>query len=93
MERTDLQQQAADLLWEAEQTHTAIDPLTELFPDLRVSDSYTVQLININRKLNNGRSIKGHKVGLSSKAMQKMMGVNEPDYGHLLNDFFYKNER
>ena len=91
MERTDLQQQAADLLWEAEQTHTAIDPLTELLPDLRVSDSYTVQLINISRKLDIGRSIKGHKVGLSSKAMQKMMGVNEPDYGHLLNDFFYKN--
>ena len=91
MEITDLQQKAADLLWEAEMTHSAIDPLTDLIPELQVSDSYAVQLININRKLNSGQSIRGHKVGLSSKAMQKMMGVNEPDYGHLLDDFFHSN--
>jgi len=91
MEKTDLQQKAADLLWKAEITHSAIDPLTDLIPELHVSDSYVVQLLNINRKLNSGRSICGHKVGLSSKAMQKLMGVDEPDYGHLLDDFFYNN--
>ena len=91
MEKTDLQQKAANLLWKAEITHSAINPLTDLIPELHVSDSYAVQLLNINRKLNSGRSICGHKVGLSSKAMQKMMGVDEPDYGHLLDDFFYNN--
>ncbi len=91
MSNTNLQQKAADLLWQAEQSHIAIDPLTETLPELQVSDSYEIQLKNINRKLKSGREIIGHKVGLSSKAMQKMMNVDEPDYGHLLDDFLYHN--
>src|SRR5207302_2760421 len=45
-----------------------------------------IQLENIGLRLDAGATIVGHKVGLSSKAMQQMMGVDEPDYGHLLSD-------
>jgi 2-keto-4-pentenoate hydratase len=77
---------AADLLWAAERGRTPIPPLVERYPDLDVVDAYEIQLLNIGRRLAEGVSVVGHKVGLSSRAMQEMMGVDEPDYGHLLSD-------
>jgi len=81
----------ADLLWEAEKYKQAIDPITKLYPKLKINDAYEIQLKNIKRKISSGSIIQGHKVGLSSKAMQKMMNVNEPDYGHLMDTFFHKS--
>ncbi|MFD6155982.1 2-keto-4-pentenoate hydratase [Nocardia sp. NPDC060256] len=74
----------ADELELAERDRVAIDPLVARHPDIDVVDAYEIQLINIRRRLDTGARIVGHKVGLSSKAMQQMMGVDEPDYGHLL---------
>lgn len=74
---------AADLA-EAERSRVPIDPLTAAYPDIDVVDAYQIQLINIRSRVAEGARVVGHKVGLSSEAMQKMMGVGEPDYGHLL---------
>ncbi|MBF6473381.1 2-keto-4-pentenoate hydratase [Nocardia abscessus] len=74
----------ADELERAERERVAIDPLITRHPDIDVVDAYEIQLINIRRRLADGARVVGHKVGLSSKAMQQMMGVDEPDYGHLL---------
>ncbi|ANW62719.1 2-keto-4-pentenoate hydratase [Mycobacterium sp. djl-10] len=74
---------AADLA-EAERSRVPIDPLTAAYPDIDVVDAYEIQLINIRSRVAEGARVVGHKVGLSSEAMQKMMGVDEPDYGHLL---------
>lgn len=76
---------AAELA-EAERTRAPLSPLTAGLPDIDVVDAYEIQLINIRRRVAEGATIVGHKVGLSSKAMQQMMGVDEPDYGHLLAD-------
>jgi 2-keto-4-pentenoate hydratase len=76
----------ADELEAAERDRVGIDPLIARHPDIDVVDAYEIQLINIRRKLDNGAKVVGHKVGLSSLAMQQMMGVDEPDYGHLLAD-------
>jgi len=76
---------AADLA-EAERTRVPMLPLTAAHPDIDVVDAYEIQLINIRQRLAEGAIVVGHKVGLSSKAMQEMMGVDEPDYGHLLAD-------
>ncbi|MFX0579998.1 2-keto-4-pentenoate hydratase [Nocardia nepalensis] len=76
----------ADELEVAERDRVGIDPLIARHPDIDVVDAYEIQLINIRRKLDNGAKVVGHKVGLSSLAMQQMMGVDEPDYGHLLAD-------
>ena len=81
-------ERAAAALWAAECDREPIGPLTLDHPGMDVVDAYEVQLINIRRRLAQGRLIRGHKVGLSSKAMQEMMGVDEPDYGHLLDDMF-----
>jgi 2-keto-4-pentenoate hydratase len=76
---------AAELLWAAERDLAPIAPLTETFPGIDVVDAYEIQLINIRRKIAAGARVRGHKVGLSSPVMQQMMGVDEPDYGHLLD--------
>ncbi len=76
---------AAELLWAAERDLAPIAPLTETFPGIDAVDAYEIQLINIRRKIAAGARVRGHKVGLSSPVMQQMMGVNEPDYGHLLD--------
>jgi 2-keto-4-pentenoate hydratase len=83
---------AAEALRIAEETQTAVPPLVQTFPEIDVVDSYEIQLLNIRRRLAAGATIHGHKVGLSSKAMQDMMGVDEPDYGHLLSDMVYSEQ-
>jgi 2-keto-4-pentenoate hydratase len=76
---------AADLA-EAERSRVPIAPLTDANPDIDVVDAYEIQLINIRQRVAEGARVIGHKVGLSSEAMQKMMNVDEPDYGHLLDE-------
>ena len=78
-------QLAADLA-QAERSRVPMTPLTDGNPDIDVVDAYEIQLINIRQRIAEGARVIGHKVGLSSKAMQDMMGVDEPDYGHLLDE-------
>lgn len=81
---------AAELL-EAEESRQGIAPLTDRNLDLTVEDAYQIQLEMVKMKLAEGRIIIGKKVGLTSVAMQKMLGVEEPDYGHLFDDMELKN--
>lgn len=76
---------AADLA-QAERSRVPIAPLTDGNPTIDVVDAYEIQLINIRQRVAEGARVVGHKVGLSSKAMQQMMNVDEPDYGHLLDE-------
>ncbi|ORJ55739.1 2-keto-4-pentenoate hydratase [Mycobacterium simiae] len=76
---------AADLA-RAERSRESIAPLTSVNPGIDVVDAYEIQLINIRQRVARGARVLGHKVGLSSVAMQQMMGVDEPDYGHLLDE-------
>ena len=81
---TEIRSALAGNLDTAERTRAPIGPLTTDHPDIDVVDAYEIQLINIRRRVETGARVVGHKVGLSSLAMQQMMGVDEPDYGHLL---------
>ena len=84
---TDQQRQdAAAALAGARESGSPIAPLRETWPDIDVVDAYEIQLIGVGEQMAAGRQVKGHKVGLSAKAMQQMLGVDEPDYGHLLDD-------
>ena len=75
--------EAADILWNAEQNRNQIAKLTETYPDMSIQDAYEIQLINVARKIAAGEKVVGMKIGLTSKAMQNLLNVNEPDYGHL----------
>jgi 2-keto-4-pentenoate hydratase len=79
---------AAELLT-AYDTGEAIQPLTRTFPDLSLEDAYGIQRIQVDRWLRDGAVIKGHKVGLTSAAMQRQLGVDQPDYGHLVDSMFH----
>jgi 2-keto-4-pentenoate hydratase len=81
--------EAARLLLDAYATGKPIAPLTSTYEVMTLDDAYAVQLLQIDELTGSGRTIRGHKVGLTSAAMQRLMGVDEPDYGHLLDDFFY----
>ena len=70
----------------AERTATPIDPLTESYPGITATDAYRIQQIGVERRIADGAAVRGYKVGLTARAMQQMMGVNEPDFGRLLDD-------
>lgn len=76
----------ASKLLEAEATQNPIEPLTSIYTDLSVKDAYQIQLAGVRIKLQQGKKIVGKKIGLTSKAMQQLLGVSEPDYGHLLDN-------
>ena len=85
-------QAIADELDRARQSRTPVEPLTDRYPDFTVADAYLVQTTNIERELGRGRTRAGRKIGLTSKAMQDMFGVGEPDYGVLLDDMILDAE-
>lgn len=70
----------------AEQSRVACSPVKEELAAGGVSSAYRVQQINVALRLLSGRRLIGHKIGLTSPAVQKQLGVSEPDYGCLLSD-------
>lgn len=76
----------SERLLEVYETREGIDPLTQTESELTVEDAYAVQLNFVTKKVDQGHKIVGKKIGLTSKAMQESLGVNEPDYGHLFED-------
>ncbi|MGG1661874.1 2-keto-4-pentenoate hydratase [Brevibacillus sp. NRS-1366] len=81
----------AQELLAAEMSRQPVAPITERYEGLEAADAYRIQLKVLEKKLDSGRAIIGKKVGLTSLAMQRMLGVDEPDYGHLLDDMVVKN--
>jgi len=77
---------AADSLRNAVGSGKAIAPLRETFPGFGPQEAYAVQEINTQRKLQGGGRLVGRKIGLTAKAVQKQLGVDQPDYGMLFAD-------
>jgi 2-keto-4-pentenoate hydratase len=76
----------AEQLYAAEMSSTPVDPLTVIFPGFTPEQAYAVQLEGVAiRRERDSRKIVGKKIGLTSIAMQKLIGVDEPDYGHLFD--------
>jgi 2-keto-4-pentenoate hydratase len=84
-------QSMSEHLASAEINRKGVSPLTELVPDLTEEQAYQIQLKTIDRKVKEGQHIVGKKIGLTSLAMQNMLGVNQPDYGHLLDGMWVEN--
>jgi 2-oxo-hept-3-ene-1,7-dioate hydratase len=80
---------AARRLDQAEKTRTQIRQFSLEFPGMTIEDAYAIQKGWVTLKVAAGRKIKGHKIGLTSKAMQYSSNINEPDYGALLDDMFF----
>ncbi len=76
---------AAELLYNAQRRRLPVAPLTSSYPDLDVASAYAVQRINLLRHLDRGAVRCGHKIGLTSAPRQELLGVDEPDFGYILD--------
>ena len=85
----DLIARCAAVLHGAESNRRPVEPLTNRFPELTVPEAYRIQQANVERRLARGEHVVGHKIGLTARAMQELFGVNEPDYGHLLDTMLH----
>lgn len=74
---------------QAEKTRVQIRQISLDHPDMTIDDAYAIQKEWVRLKVGEGRSIKGHKIGLTSRAMQQSSQITEPDYGTLLDDMFF----
>ncbi|MEU2537923.1 2-keto-4-pentenoate hydratase [Streptomyces iakyrus] len=77
---------AADVLAEATRTRAACPPVRTFFDDGDLTSAYAVQQLNVRRGLDVGRRIVGRKIGLTSPAVQRQLGVEQPDFGTLFAD-------
>ena len=82
-------QAAAERLHRAEQTRIPVRQISLDHPEITIPDAYAIQKAWIALKLNEGRKIIGHKIGLTSRAMQQSSQIDEPDFGTLLDDMVY----
>jgi 2-oxo-hept-3-ene-1,7-dioate hydratase len=62
-----------------------IDPITVEHPDLTIDDAYVVQQAWVDMQIADGAALVGRKIGLTSRAMQQQMKIDEPDFGALLD--------
>ncbi|MBD3689216.1 2-oxo-hepta-3-ene-1,7-dioic acid hydratase [Nanchangia anserum] len=83
--------QIANELVEAQRTRTPVPLLTTRYEGMEVADSYAVQRLWAKRNIDNGRRLVGHKIGLTSKAMQDATGITEPDYGVIFDDMVFES--
>ncbi len=81
----------ADELVDAGRSRVPMPRLTARYPDMTVEDSYRVQNLWRQRGEAAGRVLGGHKIGLTSKAMQYATGITEPDYGIIFKDMILEN--
>jgi 2-oxo-hept-3-ene-1,7-dioate hydratase len=77
---------AADILMQAARDRKQATQLHITFPTITIEDSYAISNEVKDRHVAAGRKVIGHKVGLTSKAMQRSSMIDEPDYGFILDD-------
>lgn len=82
--------EAARMLREAERHAAPVEPLSAVLPGLDLTDAYAVQRDTIALRLAEGATVVGHKVGLTSAVIRRLLGV-EPDFGHLLHDMVHRD--
>ena len=80
---------AARILLAAERERKPALQLSKTFPNITIEDAYAIQSEVTKLKVAAGHRVRGHKVGLTSKAMQQSSQIDEPDYGHLMDYMFF----
>src|SRR5687767_14477865 len=86
----DLIAQLAAELDASEKSRVQVEHFSKRFPGMTVEDGYAISRAWVNMKLAQGRTVRGHKIGLTSRAMQQASQIDEPDYGTLLDDMFFE---
>jgi len=76
----------ADELWRAEHARAPIAPLTDTHVGLGIAEGYAIQAHNVARRVAEGATVRGRKLGLTSRRTQQLLGVDEPTFGVLTDD-------
>jgi 2-oxo-hept-3-ene-1,7-dioate hydratase len=85
----DLIHRLAAELHESERSRKQVEHFSKRFPGMTVEDGYAVSRAWVAMKIAAGAKVRGHKIGLTSRAMQISSQIDEPDYGTLLDDMFF----
>ena len=83
-------QQLAAELDQSEKSRVQVEHFSKRFPGMTIEDGYAVSRAWVAMKIAAGRTVRGHKIGLTSRAMQISSQIDEPDYGTLLDDMFFE---
>ncbi len=81
----------AHKLYEARKSRTQLRHFSKDHPQMTIEDGYTIQREWVKLELADGHTIKGRKIGLTSRAMQQASQITEPDYAPLMDDMFYES--
>lgn len=85
-------EQLGDELYSALRARHTLAPLTDRWPDITIPDAYHVSLRMVSRRIEeDGERIIGKKIGVTSPAVQEMLGVFQPDFGYLTDRMLYPN--
>jgi 2-keto-4-pentenoate hydratase len=79
-------------LTEAAKERIPVAPITERYAGATVDDAYSIQLEQLETRLTAGARLVGHKIGLTSSAMQAQLGIDSPDYGFLMDDMVWNSK-
>lgn len=82
--------QLAAELDHSEKTRVQVEHFSKRYPGMSVEDGYAISRAWVQMKIAEGRVAKGHKIGLTSRAMQISSQIDSPDYGTLLDDMFFE---
>ncbi len=82
-------QQYGDELYKALIDRKPVDPLTDRESDITIEDAYQIQLRMIQCRLDQGETIIGKKIGVTSKIVMDMLGVNQPDFGQMTSGMVF----
>ena len=77
-------------LYEARKSRTQLRHFSKQYPEMTIEDGYAIQRAWVKLELADGRTIKGRKIGLTSRAMQLSSQITEPDYAPLMDDMFFE---
>lgn len=73
----------------SERDRVQVEHFSKRFPEMTIDDGYSISRQWVKTKVAAGRVVRGHKIGLTSRAMQQASQITEPDYGTLLDDMFF----
>ena len=85
----DIIAQLARELYDARKSRTQVRHFSKRYPEMSIEDGYAIQRAWVRLELADGRSIKGRKIGLTSRAMQQASQITEPDFAPLMDDMFF----
>lgn len=86
---TQLIEQLGDELYTALTTRQVLEPLTSRHPEITVEDAYHIQQRMLSRRIAKGERVVGKKIGVTSAPVMNLLGVNQPDFGYMLDGMIY----